>query len=133
MPSENTAITIAIISAVVSLASMALMLYKWLTGEKPRSDADAAGEITDTSMSLLKVVRAEMKTRDDQHAAELASMRLELNAMREENKLLREKLYRLEDVEDWAERLVFQIRSLPGNIEPVKIRVRNIVAKPQGQ
>lgn len=52
----------------------------------------------------------------------MASMRDELKILREENKQLKAAMAELEDLRDWAERLVHQIRSLEH--EPVKIRYR---------
>lgn len=116
-------IIIAIITAVVSISGSMAATYmqsrKWREGELPTSQANAAGEITDTSLALILPLREEIK-----------SMRSELAAVREENHMMREKLVELEDVREWAERLVHQVQSLGG--DPVKMRIRNVVPKSTG-
>jgi hypothetical protein len=99
------------LAVLVSLTATGIQLWKWNTGEQPRSAADAAGELTDTSLALLEPYRQEVK-----------ALRLEVKQLRDDNTALREKMIELEDVKDWAERLVHQVKSLGG--EPVKIRIR---------
>ena len=120
-----------IVSIVTSAATTALQTWKWKTGEQPKTQAeadkakaDAAGELTDTSLSLVIAVRNEMKSNQEKATTEMNAMRTELAAVREENRINREKLAELEDVKEWAERLVHQVRSLGG--DPVKMRVRPV-------
>jgi hypothetical protein len=117
---------IAIIGAVAavltSLATTAMQGYKWKSGEQPVAAANAAGELTDTSLALVIAIRSEMESNQKKAKDEMTAMRTELAAVRLENQQMREKLTELEDVKEWAERLVHQIQSLGG--EPVKMRVR---------
>lgn len=128
---DNPALIIATISGFISLCGIAFTIYQYVTSGRKKvttetdvNQANAAGEITETNRLLLATVREEMKIKDDQHATEITALRKEMASIREENSLLRDKMYKFEDVEDWAERLVFQVKSL--GAEPVKIRVRNV-------
>lgn len=111
-------ILVAIIGAIFgllgSLASTFLQGWKWKTGEQPRSAADAAGSLTNTSLSLVTALRLEM-----------SDLRKEVVEVRTENKELRDKMQEFEDVKDWVERLVHQVRSL--GAEPVKMRTKRAI------
>ncbi len=111
----NEAIVLAFITAVVSVIASAMataMQYrKWSTGEQDGVAANAAGEITVASISLVNGMRTE-----------IAIIQKELEALREDNRKMHTKLIEFEDVQDWAERLVHQVQSL--GAEPVKMRVR---------
>jgi ubiquinone biosynthesis protein UbiJ len=102
----------ALASVLTSLATTGLQGWKWKTGEQPKSAADAAGALTDSSLALVTSYRLEV-----------ASLRKEVSDVREENQKLLSKLEELEDVKDWAERLVHQVRSL--GLEPVKLRPKS--------
>lgn len=125
------AIIIALISAgasiIVSIAATTMQGWKWKNGEKNKMDADAASVITMTTREMVLQLRQEMADRDKDHAAEIAAMQQKMDiviaenqSLREENEMLREKMERFEDVQDWAERLVLQVKSLRG--DPVKIK-----------
>ena len=101
----------AIASVVTSLIVAALQGYKWRTGEQPKSAADAAQSLTDTSLAIVTSMRADVEI-----------MKKEISELREENEALKNQLDEMETVRDWAERLVHQVRSL--GHEPVKMRVK---------
>ena len=122
----SEAVIIALITAVVSIsASMGatyLQSRKWREGEQPVQAASATAEITDTSLALVTAIRDEMRTSKERMQAEITALRGELEAVRKENAQMRITLVELEDVREWAERLVHQVQSL--GAEPVKMRVR---------
>lgn len=102
----------AIGSIVISIVTVSLQWRKWTAGEGPAMAATAAGSLTDTSLRLVNELR---KERD--------SDREIIDRMQNEIKLLRNSLDELEDLRDWAERLVHQLKA--NGIEPVKITNRN--------
>ena len=104
------ALIAGIVSVIASVMASAIQYRKWSGGEQAAVGADAAGEITVASIALVNSMRSE-----------IAVIRSELEALRDDNKRMRVMLVELEDVQDWAERLVYQVRSL--GAEPVKMRV----------
>lgn len=109
----SDSLTVAIlggaVSLLVSLATIWLQTSKWNTGEKQKTNIDAAASLTDASMAIVNELRKDV-----------TSLRLEVDALRDENQQLREQLKELEAVRDWAERLVYQVRSL--GHEPVTLK-----------
>jgi hypothetical protein len=124
-------IIIAIITAVVSIGGSIGATYlqsrKWREGELPAQAAGTADIITGTSLELVSALRAEMKLNKEKQNDEITALRSELETIRADNTRMREKLLELEDVKEWAERLVHQVQSLGG--DPVKMRIRNVVPK----
>lgn len=124
----NDTVIIAIITAVVSIGASigatVLQMRKWKEGERPKSSADTADVLTGTSLELVSAIRKEMQVNKENAMNEIMTVRGELATVRIENYRMREKLTELEDVREWAERLVHQVRSLGG--EPVKMRVVGI-------
>jgi hypothetical protein len=118
------AILAGIFGYLGSLTAAFLQAWKWKSGEQPKAKADAAGELTDTSLALVIAIRTEMESNQRKSQTEMTAMRTELAAVRLENQQMREKLTELEDVKEWAERLVHQVQSLGG--EPVKMKVRMV-------
>ena len=93
---------VTILSAVISLSSAGFVIYKWQTGERPKLSADIAAELIGP------------------YREEVEKLRVEVGHLRDENAELKAKLASMEDIQDWADRLVHQVQSL-GHV-PVKIR-----------
>ena len=119
-------VIVAIITALVSISASIgatwMQTRKWREGEQPRADADTTDVLTGTSLELVQAVRKEMQANKETAMNEIMTLRGELATVRIENYRMREKLTELEDVREWAERLVHQVRSLGG--EPVKMRAK---------
>lgn len=107
------ALIAGIVSVIASVMASAMQYRKWSGGEQDKVGAEAAGEITVASIALVNGMRTE-----------IAIIRAELETLRNDNKNMRVMLVELEDVQDWAERLVYQVKSL--GADPVKMRVTEI-------
>ncbi len=118
------AIVTALVSITASIGATWLQTRKWKEGEQPKFDADTADVLTGTSLELVTAIRKEMQLNKENAMNEIMSLRSELGTVKIENYQMREKLTELEDVREWAERLVHQVRSLGG--EPVKMRAKSI-------
>lgn len=120
MNSVTEGLLIALVGGIAgvisSLAAIALQGWKWKTGEQPKTATDAAASLTGASLSLVSGMRIELEA----VRAEAVAARTEATTAREENAQMRIQLEELEDVREWAERLVHQVRSL--GAEPVKMR-----------
>lgn len=119
-------VIIAIITSVVSITASIgatwLQTRKWREAEQPKANADTADVLTGTSLELVAAIRKEMQANKETAMSEIMGLRSELATVKIENYQMREKLTELEDVREWAERLVHQVRSLGG--EPVKMRAK---------
>jgi hypothetical protein len=113
-------------SVVLSLSTLWMQWRKWQSAEQPASAANTDNVLTDTSLKLVTAIRAEMEQDRKSFNEEMTSMRSSLTTIRDENSMLRQKVDELEDVRDWAERLVHQVLSYGGT--PVKMRQRNAMA-----
>ena len=112
-------------SVVLSLSTLWMQWRKWQSAEQPASLANTDNVLTDTSLKLVVAIRKEMEDDRKSFNDEMTSMRDSLKTIRDENTMLRLKVDELEDVRDWAERLVHQVLSYGGT--PVKMRQRNAV------
>jgi uncharacterized small protein (DUF1192 family) len=102
-------------SLIISITSAYLQFVKYNRSERPKLAADAAGELTDTSLALVTAIRKELE-----------EMKLKLADLQAENAKLKAQLAELEDVRTWAERLVHQIRSLGHEPVPMKSTLRTL-------
>ena len=100
---------------VGSLGATILQGWKWRTGEQPKLRADAATSLTDTSLKLVEAMQVDID-----------NLRSEVVDLRKENKDLHDQLAEVEDLREWSERLVHQVRSV--GLEPVKPRIRKVAA-----
>ena len=121
-------IIIATVAAVASLGTTAIATalqgYKWRQGEQGKTQAEAAESLTNTSLVIVQQLRRDLE-----------EVRSEMSIIKLENANLRAELTELrltnEELRDWAERLVYQIKSL--GHEPVKYKVNTLRASGQNQ
>ena len=123
----SEAIIVVLIGAAVSLLTSSLTSKvqwdKFRTGEKPLATANTAASLTDTSIELVNEIRKERAEDKEKFNAAIETQDRRISLLEQENSDLRQQLSEMEDVREWAERLVHQLKA--HGIEPVKIRARN--------
>jgi uncharacterized protein YdiU (UPF0061 family) len=115
-------VILGLLASSPGIVALVIQRKRWLEGERQKAGADTGQVLTDTSLKLVTTIRKEMEQDREDYKRELEALRGELEAVRRENAQMRVTLTELEDVKDWAERLVHQVQSL--GLEPVKMRVR---------
>lgn len=127
----NLDLIIGIAGVIGSMAAIFLALRKYphesrnLDAQASKGFAEAAKlseEAAKLSASRAAISLSELEEYKHETNLEIQALRTEINDLKAE---LRERDERLEDLRDWAERLVHQVMSLGG--EPVKIRKRKKV------
>ena len=125
---------VSLILAVSAFGGMAYSLYSWKTGGQGKTNAEAAGVLTDSSLDLVKQVREEMKLMKveiDRLTVENKKLRdriTELEPMAAENRELRKKIEEIDSLLGLVRNLVFQVQSLDELL--TKMKVQNGKAKP---
>jgi hypothetical protein len=99
-------------SLIISVGSAWVQWRKFGMAELPKAGADTASVQVDTSLELVRELRAEVD-----------KLRVDVAFLRSENATLKAALEDLEPLRDWAERLTHQVISLGG--VPVKIKVKS--------
>jgi SMC interacting uncharacterized protein involved in chromosome segregation len=130
-------IIIGLVGILSTLSMIVLGIVK-LPAERKKMNADSAKSFAEAAKiseeaAALSAKRA-LAASDDlesykiQVKVDIDELKCEVEKLKKENKLKDEMIVdlqlQLDDVQDWAERLVFQVKSLGG--DPVKIRKRKV-------
>jgi hypothetical protein len=116
---DTTPIIIAVISAIVAVSSVVIQVKK----DKRRTDADALAILEQSNARLAERLERQAVKIDDMEALIQRNEAIHKAQMDEIRMKYEKALLENDDLREWAERLVYQVKSF-GNTEPVKMRVR---------
>jgi hypothetical protein len=117
---DLTPIIIATISAIVAVSSVVIQVRK----DKHRTDADALAILEQSNARLAARLEQQAMKIDEMEALIQHNESIHQAQMAEIRAKYEKALLENDDLREWAERLVYQVRSF-GNTEPVKMRVRS--------